>query len=36
VRFTVGDEFFCQTLLGYNNEDVDSRVKTNEKNAFQI
>jgi hypothetical protein len=36
VRFTVGDEFFCTTYLGYNNEDVDSRVKTNEKGAFKV
>ena len=29
VRFTVGDEFFCTTYLGYNPDDIDSRIKTN-------
>ena len=23
VRFTVGEEFFCTTYLGYNNDGVD-------------
>lgn len=36
VRFTVGDEFFCTTYLGYNHEDADSAVKTNEPGAFVI
>lgn len=36
VRFTAGEEYFCQTYLGYNNEGVDGRIKTNEPGAFEI
>ena len=35
VRFTVEDQFFCQTYLGYNPESIDDRVRTNERGAFK-
>ncbi len=36
VRFTLGEEFFCTTLLGYGGENIESSIPTNEPGAFSI
>ena len=35
MRFISGDEFFCQTLLGYGGED-HKRLPNNEECAFDV
>lgn len=36
VRFTLGEEFFCTTLLGYGGESVENGIAGNEPGAFRI
>ena len=36
VRFIAGENGFCCTYRGYNHDDIDSRIKTNERGAFRV
>ena len=36
VRFLAGDEFFCQTLLGYGGENYQSLSENEERDLFDI
>lgn len=36
VRFTVGEEFFCSTLLGYGGSNYERKIATNERGAFIV